>query len=74
MIPKASFGRNGYKSTRMIFGAYALSQATQKDADQILDLLLEYGVNHIDVAPMYGNADNCIGTWMIPNRCGVIDP
>jgi aryl-alcohol dehydrogenase-like predicted oxidoreductase len=68
MIPKASFGRSGHKSTRMIFGAYALSNATQKEADQVLELLLEYGINHIDVAPMYGNAEKCIGPWMERQR------
>ena len=68
MIPKASFGRTGHKSTRLIFGAYALSQATQKEADRVLELLLEYGINHIDVAPMYGNAEKCIGPWMEHHR------
>ena len=68
MIPKASFGRSGHKSTRLIFGAYALSQATQKEADRVLELLLEYDINHIDVAPMYGNAEKCIGPWMEQQR------
>ena len=58
----------GHKSTRLIFGAYALSNATQKEADQVLELLLEYGINHIDVAPMYGNAEKLIGTWMEHQR------
>jgi len=68
MIPKAIFGRTGYVSTRIIFGSYALSQATQQDADQVLETLLEYGVNHIDTAPMYGNAEKCIGPWMDHHR------
>jgi aryl-alcohol dehydrogenase-like predicted oxidoreductase len=68
MIPKASFGRTGHISSRLIFGGYSLSQASQKEADQVLELLLEYGVNHIDVAPMYGNAEKCIGSWMEHHR------
>jgi aryl-alcohol dehydrogenase-like predicted oxidoreductase len=68
MIPKACFGRTGHISTRLIFGAYALSQATQKEAHQVLELLLANGVNHIDVAPMYGNAEKCIGSWMEHHR------
>ncbi len=64
MISKQAFGRTGHLSTRLIFGSYALSQATQAEADDILDLLLEYGINHIDTAPMYGNAEKCIGRWM----------
>jgi len=64
MIPKQPFGRSGHTSTRVIFGAYALSKATQEQADNILEILLEYGVNHIDTAPMYGNAEKRIGAWM----------
>lgn len=68
MIPKLHFGRTGHDSSRIIFGAYALSQATQAEADQVLELLLCYGVNHIDVAPMYGNAEKCVGGWMETHR------
>jgi aryl-alcohol dehydrogenase-like predicted oxidoreductase len=68
MIPKQLFGRTRHTSTRIIFGAYALSKATQAEADNILDVLLEYGVNHIDTAPMYGNAEMRIGAWMEQHR------
>ena len=68
MIPKHIFGRTGHTGTRIIFGAYALSKATQTEADHVLDLLLEYGVNHIDTAPMYGNAEKRIGLWMEKHR------
>jgi len=68
MIPRQEFGRTGHQSTRVIFGAYALSEATQAEADSILALLQEYGVNHIDTASMYGNAEECIGSWMKQHR------
>jgi aryl-alcohol dehydrogenase-like predicted oxidoreductase len=68
MIFKQPFGRTGHASTRVLFGAYALSKATQAEADRILELLLEYGVNHIDTAPMYGNAEKRIGPWMEKHR------
>ena len=68
MISKQSFGRTGHASTRILFGAYALSEATQAEAHRVLDLLLEYGVNHIDAAPMYGNAQERIGPWMEQHR------
>lgn len=64
MIPKQVFGRTGHHSSRIVFGAYALSKASQAEADQVLELLLAYGVNHIDTAPMYGNAEKRIGPWM----------
>lgn len=68
MIPKHPFGRTGHASTRVIFGAYALSQATQAEADNILEILREHGVNHIDTAPMYGKAEARIGPWMEQHR------
>ena len=68
MIPKNKFGRTEHQSTRVIFGGWALSQATQKEADQVLEILLEYGVNHIDTAQIYGNSEMLIGSWMTKHR------
>ena len=68
MISKQAFGRTGHMSSRIIFGSYALSKATQAEADRMLELLLTYGVNHIDTAPMYGNAEKRIGPWMKDHR------
>jgi aryl-alcohol dehydrogenase-like predicted oxidoreductase len=68
VISKQPFGGTGHASTRILFGAYALSKATQVEADRILELLLEYGVNHIDTAIMYGNAEKRIGPWMKKHR------
>jgi len=68
MISQQCFGRTGHASTRIIFGAYALSKATQAEADPVLDLLMEYGVNHFDTAITYGNAERRIGPWMEKHR------
>ena len=68
MIDTLEFGRTGHASTRTIFGGAALSQATQGEADATLDLLLRYGVNHIDTAASYGDAELRIGPWMDRHR------
>jgi aryl-alcohol dehydrogenase-like predicted oxidoreductase len=68
MIPKAEFGRTGHLSTRILFGAAALSRVTQEEADRTLALLLENGINHIDVAASYGDAELHIGPWMKDHR------
>ncbi|NPE09093.1 MAG: aldo/keto reductase [Asgard group archaeon] len=68
MINKFQFGHTEHVSSHIIFGGYALSKATQVEADQILDLLLKYSINHIDTAPMYGNSEKCIGSWMEEHR------
>ena len=62
------FGRTGHQSTRVIFGAAALGAMRQEKADQILELLLEYGINHIDTAASYGDAELRIGPWMARYR------
>ena len=68
MIRKQAFGRTGHMSTVTLFGAAALSRVTQADADRTLDVLLEYGINHIDVAASYGDAELRIGPWMPKHR------
>ncbi len=68
MIEKIPFGRIGHLSTRTLFGAAALGQVSQSDADRTLDVLLQYGVNHIDTAASYGDSELCIGPWMYRHR------
>lgn len=63
-IPTLPFGRLGHQSTRTIFGAASLSSVSQADAERTLDLLLQYGVNHIDVAASYGDAELRIAPWL----------
>lgn len=67
-IEKRPFGRTGHLSTATIFGAAALGSVSQADADRTLDVLLEYGVNHIDTAASYGDAELRIGPWMREHR------
>jgi aryl-alcohol dehydrogenase-like predicted oxidoreductase len=68
MISKQNFGNTGHASTRVIFGAAALGNVTQEDADQTLDVLLKYGINHIDTAAGYGDSELRIGPWMEKHR------
>ena len=68
MIATQPFGRTGHDSTRTIFGAAALSRVTQDEADRTLDVLLQYGVNHIDTAASYGESELRIGPWMDRHR------
>jgi aryl-alcohol dehydrogenase-like predicted oxidoreductase len=58
------FGRSGHMSTRALFGAAALGNVTQGEADRTLEVLLQYGVNHIDVAASYGEAEVRIAPWL----------
>ena len=62
------FGRTGHMSTVAIFGAAAFSKISQQDADKVMEMVIEAGVNHIDVAPSYGQAEIRIGPWMPRER------
>ncbi|TMD91443.1 MAG: aldo/keto reductase [Chloroflexi bacterium] len=70
MVRQDAFGRTGHKSSRTIFGGAALSRVTQDAADRTLEVLLRHGVNHIDVAASYGDAELRVAPWLKrePNR------
>lgn len=64
MIERAAFGRTGHESGRVIFGAAALATMRQEAADKLLAVLLEAGVNHLDVAAAYGDAELRLAPWL----------
>src|SRR3954464_9875749 len=64
MSERAPFGATGHESSRAIFGAASLGAVSKRDADRTLELLLEHGINHIDVAADYGDAELRIATWL----------
>lgn len=62
------FGRTGHMSTVAIFGAAALGGVSQAEADKVMEMIIEAGVNHIDIAPSYGEAELRVGPWMPRER------
>ena len=68
MIAKAPFGNTGHESTRTLFGAAALGSLTQAEADPTLERLLEHGINHIDTAASYGDAELRLAPWLAQHR------
>jgi len=67
-IEKHPFGKTGQMSSRTIFGSVCLNGLSRDDTDRTLELLFQYGINHIDTAPRYGNAELQIGPWMKHHR------
>ncbi len=57
-------GGTGQMSSIIAFGSFALFHADQKEADAALEMALENGINHIDVSPVYGKAEERIGSWL----------
>jgi aryl-alcohol dehydrogenase-like predicted oxidoreductase len=68
MIALQPFGRTGHESTRILFGAAAIGNVSQDEADQTMELIREHGINHIDTAASYGDAELRLGPWMETHR------
>src|SRR6266581_4639056 len=63
-IARETFGRTNHQSSRVIFGGAALSSVSQDVADRTLEVLLTHGINHIDVAAVYGDAEIRVKPWL----------
>ena len=63
-MPTAPFGRTGHQSSRVIFGGAALSRVSQEDADRTYEVVVAAGINHIDVAASYGDAELRVKPWL----------
>lgn len=57
-------GKTQHMSSVLTFGGAALGQVSQTEADTAIELAIEHGVNHFDVAPTYGEAEVRLGPWM----------
>lgn len=68
MMETRRLGRTGHMSTLAIFGAAAFYQTTQAEADEAMRQVMAAGVNHIDVAPSYGLAEERLGPWLARER------
>ena len=67
-IEKIAFGRTGHQSSRTLFGAAALGHVDQLTADRTLEVLQRFGVNHIDTAASYGDAELRVAPWLKADR------
>jgi aryl-alcohol dehydrogenase-like predicted oxidoreductase len=68
MIERRLFGRTGHSSSRVIFGSAAVGAVDQETADRLLPLLDEFGVNHLDTAASYGEAELRLAPWLRGRR------
>lgn len=63
-MEKRKLGRTGHESTVVTFGTAGLGRVTQAVADKAIQQVLDAGVNHIDIAPTYGQAMERMAPWM----------
>ena len=67
-MEKRRLGKTGHMSSILTLGGAALGTVTQAEADAAITMAMEHGINHIDVAPSYGEAELRIGPWMPQHR------
>lgn len=67
-MEKRRLGRTGHMSSVIIFGTAAFWEIDQQGANAALDMARAAGVNHIDVAPQYGLAEERLGPWLEQRR------
>ena len=60
-VQRRRLGRTGHESSLAIFGAASLWGADPETAATAFGAALEAGVNHLDVAPRYGRAQELLG-------------
>ncbi|MCX8213352.1 MAG: hypothetical protein OTJ97_02395 [SAR202 cluster bacterium] len=63
-MEQRELGRTGHRSTLVTFGTAGLGRVEQDVADKAIEAVLEHGVNHIHIAPSYGEAMECLAPWM----------
>jgi aryl-alcohol dehydrogenase-like predicted oxidoreductase len=68
VMEKRRLGRTGHMSSVLTLGCAAFWRVPQSEADRVMKLALEHGVNHIDVAPTYGEAELRLKKWMREHR------
>ena len=61
-------GRTGHESSVAILGGAACWAASVEEAGQWLQLALDHGVNHLDIAPQYGAAESVVGPHLAAHR------
>lgn len=61
-------GKTGHKSSLVTFGGAALGRVSEKETEAAVELAMEHGVNHIDVAPGYGQAEVRLGPCLAKHR------
>ena len=63
-----TLGRTGHQSSVAILGGAAFARATPEQTDSLSQAALAAGVNHLDVAPLYGRAEELLGPFVAAAR------
>ena len=67
-MERRRLGRTGHESSVAVLGGAACWAATVDEAGAWLELALDRGVNHLDIAPQYGAAESVVGPHLATHR------
>ena len=67
-MERRRLGRTGHHSSVAILGGAAFAQATPEQTERSFEHALHLGVNHVDVAPSYGDAEANLGPLLAHHR------
>jgi len=67
-VPKRKLGRMGVETSIIGIGCFHLIERSEDEAVRLLNYILDEGVNYIDVAPSYGDAELKVGKVMKSRR------
>ncbi len=68
MIPKRSLGKTDEQLSIVGFGGILVQDTAPQEAQSLVAMAVDRGVNYFDVAPSYGNAEECLGPAIQPYR------
>ena len=67
-LPSRPLGRTGHASSVLAFGGAAVGDGNEERARDAVRLAIRSGINHFDVAPMYGEAESTLGAVLGDHR------
>jgi len=67
-MERRRLGRTDHESSVAVLGGAACWKATVEEAGEWLQLALDAGVNHLDIAPQYGAAESVVGPHLAAHR------
>ena len=67
-MERRRLGRTGHESSVAVLGGAACWAASVEEAGEWLQLALDHGVNHLDIAPQYGAAESVVGPHLAAHR------
>jgi len=67
-VESRRLGKTGHYATILTLGGFGVGQLSQKDADKAIELAMQHGVNMIDVAPSYDDAELRLKPWIKKHR------